>query len=95
MFCWYALTTHKQHHFGYTHQVFLKVLCRTNPKKHPRSGIPLHHLQSRAGRECCGADHKEEFFEGLRNPMQIHRSERNGVRTEKKKHKSPLRVQVL
>lgn len=39
MFCWYALTTNKQHHFGYTYQVFSNILWRTNPKNTPRAAF--------------------------------------------------------
>lgn len=39
VFFWYALTANKQHHFGCTYQVFVKVLCRTNPKTSPKMAL--------------------------------------------------------
>lgn len=78
--CWYALIANKQHHFVCTSLV-LVCFVQNQPKNQPRNSTALHCLQSRAAKEGCKADHKEDHLKGLRNP-QIHRSERNEARVE-------------
>lgn len=65
MFCWYALTTNKWHHFAYTYQVLLKLSCRTNPKNTP--GAAFLSITSKAGlaRSAPGEITKRSFSEAL------------------------------
>lgn len=92
MLCWYALITTKQHHFGCAYHASLKVSWRTNPKNTLGAAfLSTTCLQSRAGKKCYRPDCKEEFFKGLRNPMQIHWGEIEWRQRKKKKTQEPCK----